>query len=92
MASLVDSRPNDPSTPPRAVHTPPIITTTNVFPSAPQIQPQAAASIPSTPGLSIPGAFPREESTGLTPRKKAREASRSQSSHLCTSFLFAMFD
>ncbi|KAI0002127.1 hypothetical protein BJV74DRAFT_33274 [Russula compacta] len=84
MASLVDPRPNDSSTPPRALDTPPIITTTNVFPSAsqrPQIQPQAA-SVPSTPGLSIPGAYPRDENTGPPPRKKAPEASPSQSYHL----------
>ncbi|KAH9956273.1 hypothetical protein BC827DRAFT_1271047 [Russula dissimulans] len=90
MASLVDLRPSSSHTPPietsqsSGTHSPPIIkTTTNTLPPAPRLQPQAPASIPSTPGLEIPGAFPREDSSTSTgaftdtsqpvPRQKASE-------------------
>jgi hypothetical protein len=88
MASLVDSRPNSSSTPPihysaspsyPGTYSPPIKTTTNALPPAPQSQPQMATSIPTTPGLEIPGAFPREKNTispetsgpGPAPRQSA---------------------
>ena len=77
-------------------YSPPIKTTTNTLPPAPQ----SAASNPSSPGLEIPGAYPREPregasaSTGATgPGQKQNipEMSREQPNpptaiprHLCT--------
>ncbi len=86
MASLVESR-HSPSS-----QSPPIKTTTNTLPPAPQLQPQAASSTPS-PFLEIPGSFPRDTSRP-SPRQNTSETSRGQSyfptkttSHLRTSFL-----
>lgn len=77
MASLVDS-----SVPLPHSQTPPIKTTTNTLPPAPQLQPQVAGSTPS-PYLEVPGAFPHDTSRP-SPRQNTSEASRGQAR---TSFL-----
>jgi hypothetical protein len=111
MASLVDSRPTASPTPPIVdypaqpvdnassypdinphTYSPPIKTTTNTVPPAPQ----SAASNPSTPGLDIPGAYPREpreEAGAPTERQNIPETSQEQTSpptaiprYLCASF------
>ena len=119
MASLVDFRPHPSHTPPidtppvdnnappftdisPRAYSPPIKTTTNTNP-----QPtQTPASNPSTPGLEIPGAFPREQFTASagtsvsTQKQTAPERSRTQSyplpavpKHLCkSSFLSSQYD
>ena len=83
MASLVDSRPT--SVPLPQSQSPPIKTTTNTLPQAPQLQPQSAGSTPS-PFLEIPGAFPHDTSRP-SPRQNTSETSRGQASQSRTSFL-----
>ncbi|KAI9510313.1 hypothetical protein F5148DRAFT_1337750 [Russula earlei] len=74
MASLVDS--------PLPLDSPPL---NNTLPPAPRLQPQAPPSLPSTPGLDIPGAFPREDSASFAvesrpaPRQKSSQTSRARS-------------
>ncbi|KAI0302425.1 hypothetical protein B0F90DRAFT_1667612 [Multifurca ochricompacta] len=81
--SLLDSRP----TPPRDTQPPSIQikTTTDTFQQqATRSQPQAASSIPSTPGFDIPGAYPREEKglsaelSGSTAKQSAFDTTRSR--------------
>jgi hypothetical protein len=109
MASLFDSRPTASPTPPQfppsrpvdnassfadvspRAYSPPIKTTTNT-----SALPPAPHSADSTPGLEIPGSFPREPVTaasGQVQRQNVAEPSPEQANpptaiprHLCTSF------
>jgi hypothetical protein len=99
--SLVDSHPPIPQLSPLRVdiphnpdlspgmHTPPIKTTTNTVPHSTQPQSPAAASIPSTPGLDIPGAYPREESGTSARMSASTSAARQSASETTRSHLSA---